>query len=232
MILHDDHNLSNEPAATARNIRLDNLSDGTLVICADVDVYDDKMFKKYGGFSVSIITSTITAHPYEPPHIKVIANPRVIDEDQLGQAVALSTDECRINASTLVQKGLEVPLVLLLTFSGAAVAHGFLNKAGADIYDSLKAWIKTIDLDIKEKHGKDLQCHMSFEIIHSDEVIEVLVACNSDQIELLQKIGVDADEILDMVKNVAVDKDVVKVVLRPSSDNTKIEIDHVVCNSE
>ena len=188
---------------------------------------DEGTFEQYCGFSIAFSTTHLTVNPDRSPDIEITFNPRLFPRDDVADLVKLSTHSVQINAVELVQKGLDVPAIIFLSFASGAIASGFFGSIGSDIYKALKDKIREFGTRIKTEHDEDLRCNITFHFDHNDRDTQVLVSLKSADLEILEARGITAESIIDHIREVAGDKQLQKVVVQAKSEEPVLFIDYL-----
>ncbi|MEX0613623.1 MAG: hypothetical protein WD229_16010, partial [Pirellulales bacterium] len=136
------------------------------------------------------------------------------DTDEFHDLPRRSTDELQVDVLELFQKSLDVPAIIFLSFTTGAIASGFFGALGTDLYGWFKNKIKEWGTRIKEEHGIDLQCNMTFTIQHRGGNVSVLVAVRSADLDLIAQRGITAEAIVEQINQVASNRDLQKVAVR------------------
>lgn len=138
MPLGVQHDVSQTPAVKFLGKHLVRLEDGELAITVDLEVLDEEALAETGGFSISFTNLT---HRYGvgEPTIRILVNPLQFDFSEACTVVTECHPADCYDVTELVQKAeLLATAVIVVVFVGTAVAAGFLNAAGADLYQALR----------------------------------------------------------------------------------------------
>jgi hypothetical protein len=107
-IMSEEHDPSRLPTSRLYNKQFVQLDDGNWGICADIDIYDEVSFEKYGGFSIAFTRSRFTVIPHRQPEIEVRLNPRLVALEEFHDLARQSTDVLQLDVLNLFQKSLVV----------------------------------------------------------------------------------------------------------------------------
>lgn len=225
-IMYDNHDPAKPPTGRSYNKQFVQLDNGDWVICCDVDIYDEVAFERYGGFSIAFTVSRFTINSNREPEIEVTINSRLIPVEEFHDLARQSTDELQLDVCDLFQKSLDVPAIIFLIFASGAIASGFFGALGTDLYGLLKKKIKEWGNRIREQHGTELQCNITFTIQHHGNDVSVLVAVRSADLDLLEERGVTAETIIDNINQVAASRDLQKVVMRVIDSKPAVLIEY------
>lgn len=185
-ILTPDHNQAKPPVARAYNKEFSQLDDGEWAIRADIEVFDEVAFAKYGGFSIAYLRRRLTTNPQRQPEVEVIYNPDVFTDDEIGDILDLSTKDLQIDGRELVQKALEIPLILIVKFAVAAYFAAFFGAVGTDTWKYLRQKIKALAQRKRQQSQKALTCQFIFPMQYQGRDIEVLAEVPVDSFPLLE----------------------------------------------
>lgn len=151
--INNEHDLRKPPLAIANNFRLAQLDNNEWGIIANIEILDDIEFKQKNGFSIaykpktSDIRSDSTCLNCD---IEINYNPLQFNISEIIQFESLANNNLIIKTSPIIQKSIDNPAILIMTFATTAFASGFFGKAGADIYDKIKK--KLIELLNHSEH--------------------------------------------------------------------------------
>lgn len=225
-IMYDNHDPTKPPTGRSYNKQFVQLDNGDWAICCDVDIYDEVAFERYGGFSIAFTVSRFTINPNREPEIEVTINSRLIPVEEFHDLARQSTDKLQLDVRDLFQKSLDVPAIIFLLFASRKIASGFFSALGTDLYGLLKKKIKEWGNRIREQHGTELQCNITFTIQHHGNDVSVLVAVRSADLDLLEERGVTAETIIDNINQVAASRDLQKVVMRVIDSKPAVLIEY------
>lgn len=186
MIMNQEHDFTKPPICKSYNKQLYQLESGEWAIKCDVDIFDEEAFDRYGGFSISFTTCRYTIDPNNEPSIEIRFNPRIFNRDEILKIMDFSGIPIQIDILELKQKGLEIPAIIFLSFATGAIASGFFNKLGGDIYDVLKRQIiKVLDLCKKEKNTEPT-LNVSLNIDYQGHPLKVIILVKMADITVLE----------------------------------------------
>jgi len=231
-LMMDSHDSSKPPVARGYNKQFVQLDNGNWAICADVDILDESKFASYGGFSISFTRETCTVNPERDAEITLAYNPRLFDRDEVVDVIYSSTDDLQINVKDIHQKGIEQPVILFLFFAAGAFFSGFFREIGKDGYAKLKSKISELATKTREKHERDLECHLTFTFERRGGRTEVLVSVSADDIEYLEQNGFDAEYVISQINSSVGDVDVRKVVLKASRAGPLVTMTYFIDTDE
>lgn len=224
LVINDSHDLSLPSAAVARNIHLSQLESGDWAIVADIEVADETLFEKRGGFSMAWLAASYTYAPDREPDIQVLFNPRIF-KAELGVEVASITDTTsNIVGRELKQKGLEPTAILIVQFISASILAGFIGKLGSDLYDILLA---------KLSRARDYLINPSTEIVLVQFLVprhlnpfsaDIIVEIPDHQIEHLRVGSLSFQDAIASAKLVPRADQAKKIVIRAVGDPPKWQL--------
>lgn len=199
--LNQEHDLSRPLVAKGYNKKFAKLPDGEYAITMDIDVFDEGIFKKMGGISIAFIRKRIIANSDKEVDIEIAYNKSLFDENDIKDLIDLSAPDVRIDGLELVQKALSPVAILIILFVGSAASEffkGFFGKAGADFYDKLKNKLRAISKKQKENNNVVFQGKIDIEV--NDKKIELIIPFTSDQLDIVDKHGINLDDIIEELK--------------------------------
>lgn len=212
-VLNNNHDLSKPPLGLGYNKHFGKLNNEIWAIFIDVEVWDEQEFNKMGGFSISYTRNKITRNPNRAGEIEILFNPMFFIESEISPLINLSNNYIQIDGVELVQKGLEIPFVLVLKFISYSFFAGFIGKIGANTCDSLINQIKHLAKE-KTKQSADVpKTQFVIPTLASGKNTEVLININ---IEYLEMIKSEREILLDLINKTE----------RRNQNLKKIVIDH------
>lgn len=198
--LHIGHDQGTKPVSRAYNKRLETFDDGTLVIKCDIDIDDDADLDGFGGLSVGYSSGRYTLYPNRQPHIEIAFNPRLMRTAEVHKLVELSRQDLQIDALHLVQKSLDVPAIIIITFATSAYFGGFFSAAGEDTYVAIKKYLSLWRRRIREEHGADLICQFNFVHVSRGVKTKVIATFPSSELRSIQHRGMTAAQVLACIR--------------------------------
>lgn len=225
-IMCDNHDPAGPPTCKAYNKQFVQMDDGDWAICADIDIFDEVAFEKYGGFSIAFTTSRFTVNANRKPEIEITVNSRLIPVEEFHDIARQSEDDLQIDVRDLFQKSLDVPAIVLINFAANAIVSGFFGALGTDLYGLLKKKLKECAQRIREEHDTELQCNITFQFQHGENRILVLVTVRAADLDMLSTRGVTADTIIDHVNQEIDISDLQKVVIRAIDSEPALYIEY------
>lgn len=218
LVINDNHDLSQPSAATARNLQLSQLDSGEWAIIADIDVTNESLLAKRGGFSMAWLAATYTVAPERAPDIQVLFNPRIF-RTELAISVASTTDNSiNVVGRELKQKGLESTAILIVQFLGGAALAGFIGKIGSDLYDKLLSILARASDDLIAQNDSEVLVQFLVPRHLNPYDADVIVELPQHQIEHLRVGSLsfqDAIEVARLVPHAELAK---KIVVRASGE--------------
>jgi hypothetical protein len=154
-VINDQHDLTLESVAVARNLQFVQLDSGEWAIVADVEVKDADTLAKRGGFSMAWKAATYTTSPDRAPDIEVLFNPRLFRADLARDICVLSTGEVHVVGCELKQKGLEPEAILIIKFLTIAALSGIVGKIGSNFYEKLLKALRTAKNYLRDASGSE-----------------------------------------------------------------------------
>jgi hypothetical protein len=133
-----NHDTSQVPVCRGFNKRLEWRPDGSLAIVIDLEVLDEAAFATAGGFSIAFTSRTVRFGTN--PALRILINPRQLDFDPIAQDVGrLLPEGTSVDVTERIEKA-AVPseVIIIVSFVAGAIATGFMNKVGSDLFDYLK----------------------------------------------------------------------------------------------
>jgi hypothetical protein len=228
-VMYVEHSYSKKPIARAINKSLVRLPTGTLALACDLEVWDEEELKKYGAVSIAIITARFTAIPNEDtPDIMLTFNPKVIDQQDAVSLIHLTDESVRIDVRTVVQKALDVPILVFIGCATVTVFNGFFSEMGKDIYRAVKEKMIAWGQKSLEEHGQELKCQFTFHYQDGNANPEIIVTVSSACLEELTKVGVTEAVILEEVRRVSDLRRVKKVSLTLRDMTPTWNIEYVI----
>lgn len=150
LVINDEHDLTLPSTAIARNLQFVRLESGEWAIVADIDVHDEELFAKRGGFSMAWLAATYTINPDREADLQILFNPRLFREDIAVALAAMSDDEVNVVGRELKQKGLDPNAVLIIQFMATAALSGLVGKVVSDLYDKLLIRLRSAKDDLRD----------------------------------------------------------------------------------
>lgn len=225
-LMCDSHDPAKPPVARSYNKQLVQIENGNWAICSDVDIFDEEYCQRFGGFSISFGTSRFTVNPDRDAEIEVTINPLLIGLEEFYEIARRSSDELQIDVKDIYQKSFDVPALIFLSFATGAIAGGFFQEVGSDLYRMLKEKIKEKGRALFDEHGLDLKCNLTFHVQHRGNDVSILVAVRSVELDLLAERGITPDAIIEHINRIAGDKDLQKVVVRVTETDPVMFIEY------
>lgn len=199
--LNEEHDLSKPVVAKGYNKKFVSQPDGNYAITMDIEVFDEEIFKNMGGISISFTTGRITINKDKKGDIEVLFNNAIFDKEDIKYLVNLSNKEVQIDGLELVQKYLEPIGILIIAFVGIPFFKGFFGKAGSDLYDSMKKKIREISKKQKKEKKTEIYIHCKINLNIDNKIIELIIPFKSDQLDIVDKHGINLDHIIEDIKN-------------------------------
>lgn len=133
-----NHDTSHAPVCRGFNKRLERRPDGSLAIVLDLEVLDEAAFATAGGFSIAFTNRTVRFGTN--PSVRILINPRQLDFDSIAQDVGrLLPEGTSVDITERIEKAaIPSEVIIVVSFVAGAIAAGFLNKIGSDLFDYLK----------------------------------------------------------------------------------------------
>lgn len=168
-----NHDLSRGPFSKGFNKQLVELPDGELAIKMDIEIFDEESFKRMGGFSIEYTRGTLRCGKGEPS-INILLNPLQFDVQEAAEIIVkIIPDETAVDVTERVEKaGILVTAIIIIVIGALLkIADGFLNAAGADLYNALKS------IRRKDQGTGDTIIHLHLNIeIEKQPILIVMVA--------------------------------------------------------
>ena len=218
LVVNDSHDMSLPSAAVARNMQLAQLESGEWAIIADVEVHDEELLSKRGGFSMAWLAGTYTRDPDREPDIQVLFNPRLFDA-RLGHAIAALTDDhLNVVARELKQKGLIETAILVVKFAGGAALAGFIGKVGSNVYDKLLSRLQTSQEDLRQKQNAEVVVHFLVPRHLNPFDADILIELSASQLEHLRVGALSFQDAIDAASLVPHAENAKKIVVKAAGD--------------
>jgi len=198
---NQDHDLSKPVVAKGRDKKFAKLPDGHHAITMDIEVYDENIFEKMGGISISFTKGRITVNEKKRGDIEIIFNASIFNREDIEDLVDLSTSYVQIDGLELVQKALEPIGIIIISFVGTAFFNGFFGKAGSDLYDSLKKKLREVSKKQNKEKNTNVNFHGKINLKIDSKIVELIIPFNSDQLDIIDKHGICLDEIKKDIEN-------------------------------
>jgi hypothetical protein len=114
------------------------LPEGGLAIVIDLEVLNEDAFMAGGGFSIAFTNRTIRFGTN--PAVRVLINPRQFAFEEMAHDIGrlLPPGESVDVTERIEKAGVLEAAIIIVTFAASAVASGFFNKAGGELFDYLK----------------------------------------------------------------------------------------------
>jgi hypothetical protein len=222
----DNHDASKPPICKMYNKRLVRLDNGNLAIMCDLDVIDEEAFSAQGGFSISFSLGRCSKNPDRQPELAIYFNPRVLPKEEVESLVDLSTDEFQIDTIYLKQKSLNVPMIIILSFAGGAIASGFLNELGSDIYKTIRAKLKDLAQYAETNFNTELEYRLTYTFCLNNHNVEVIIGMKSSEISAIASRGISSDMITEGIKREIGDRFLQRVVLNARDSVPMLTIEY------
>jgi len=172
------HDFSGKPFSKGFNKQLVDLPDGELAIQMDIEILDEYTFSKMGGFSIAYTRNTLRCGRGEPI-VNILLNPIQFDVHKAAETIErIIPNGTTVDVTERVEKaGIFVTAIIIIVVGALLkIVDGFLNAAGANIYNALK------NLRRKDTGEGDTIIHLHLNImIESIPILVVLVV--SQEIE-------------------------------------------------
>ena len=182
-----EHDLSRPPVCQAFNPRLEEEPDGELSLKVDVEVFDEEAFSAFGGFSVSYFRKRVRIGQ-GPAALTVTVNPRQHDFDGMVAAIAqaVGKDSDAIDVRERVEKAdvATTAIVSVIVFVTLQTVGGFLNAAGAALFDLTRKQKRTDDPNAPTT----VQFHLHVQLVPERVTQIILVMDSKSTAEDLQAI--------------------------------------------
>jgi hypothetical protein len=198
------HDSSKPPIGEAFNFRLTRLeSDKRLAIMADILCFDESMLEKPHAFSIAISNAQFLLDISRPIDILFSVNPLYFNGTDIVEFIRLSNADANIAVEHRIERGVDVPAILLIFTTLSMVTGGFFKAMGADIYSILKRKIIEYRKSIKQKHNIDLTCCFKFNYDTLPDRPQILVTVSSAMLDRLGEAGYTWDDIEKTLKKIS-----------------------------
>lgn len=141
-----EHDIARSPAVRMLDKRFVQLEDGEYAITVDLEVLDEQALAASGGFSISYKRVTRRYGSGEP-QCQVLLNPRQFDFDRASDIVRETLPDTSFDVTERIEKAdiLVTAIIAIAVFVGGQFATGFLNAAGAELYENLRTKLRRKD---------------------------------------------------------------------------------------
>ena len=140
-------------------------------------------------------------------------NASIFNKDEVESLIQSANVSLLIDKQEVEQKGAEVPVILILKFSGAAIAAGFFGKIGADLYDGFKGGLKRLIAN-KKQVDQSSKIHVMFKMGLGAGLIDIVVELTSSiNIAKTSEESINLDSAKKYIRRIVGKSQIKKVVL-------------------
>lgn len=214
MMLSQYHDLGKPPIGKMYNKRFVETPDGEFAIKVDIEIYDEEVFSKMGGISISVVTECYTINPTGKPAIEILFNPLIFDKEDIIPIVKLTSDTIQIDAHELKQKGLENLPILILKFAAISTVAGFFGKLGADIYDKIKNKIRFIRNKKDAQHKHDLRIQLLIRADLFENPVDIILDLMPEDLEIVMNSDASLESAINYITRTTKTDDIQLIALR------------------
>lgn len=218
LVINDEHDLTLPSVATAKNFQFIQLESSEWAIVADIDVHDEALFAKRGGFSIAWLAATYTTNPDREPDIEILFNPRLFREDLAIALAGLSDDDVNIVGRELKQRGLDPTAILIVKFVATSALSGFIGKVGSDLYDKMLSRLCGTKNDLRDSNAQPPLLQFIVPRHLNPYQADIFVELIPEQLEALRVGSLSFEDAIETAKLVPHTEQARKIVVKAVGD--------------
>ena len=173
-VMYNQHSPASEPVARSFNKRFVQRDDGEYVIIVDLEVYNEDLFYKMGGYSISYTTAPYSVAPDQKPQLQVLFNPLEFPPEDFNTLALRTADGFQLDVVKWHQKAVSGAAIVALVFIGTTAAGWFINKLLDGGLNAFKIGIKALSAKRQANTGESTSFELILPINVDGNEVEVL----------------------------------------------------------